>query len=50
MKKKINIIVIYTKSLNNRAQYINSTLTFLKNLFEKYNTIVDIITINNLFI
>ena len=47
MKKKINIIVIYTKSLNNRAQYINSTLTFLKNLFEKYNTIVDIITINN---
>ena len=47
MKKKINIIVIYTKSLNNRTQYINSTLTFLKNLFEKYNIIVDIIIIDN---
>lgn len=47
MKKKINIIVIYTKSLNNRAQYINSTLTFLKNLFEKYNIIVNIIIIDN---
>lgn len=47
MKKKINIIVIYTKSLNNRIQYINSTLTFLKNLFEKYNQVVNVITIDN---
>lgn len=47
MKKNINIIVIYTKSLNNRIQYINSTLTFLKNIFEKYNIEVNIITIDN---
>lgn len=46
MKKKINIIIIYTKSLSSRTQYINSTLTFLKNLFEKYNTNVNIIIID----
>lgn len=47
MNKKINIILIYTKTLSNRTQYINSTLTFLKNLFEKYKGNVDIITIDN---
>lgn len=47
MTKIINIIVIYTKSLSNRTQYINSTLTFLKNLCEKYNLKVNIILVDS---
>lgn len=47
MNKIINIIVIYTKSLSNRTQYINSTLTFLKNLCEKHKLKVNIITVDS---
>lgn len=47
MKKIINIIVVYTKSLNNRTLYINSTLTFLKNLCEKYNIEVNIVSVDS---
>ena len=47
MTKIINIIVIYTKSLSNRTQYINSTLTFLKNLCEKHNLKVNIIIVDS---
>ena len=47
MNKIINIIVIYTKSLSNRTQYINSTLTFLKNLCEKHNLKVNIIIVDS---
>ena len=47
MNKIINIIVIYTKSLSKRTQYINSTLTFLKNLCEKYNLKVNIIIVDS---
>jgi len=47
MNKIINIIVIYTKSLSNRIQYINSTLTFLKNLCEKHNLKVNIIIVDS---
>jgi len=47
MNKIINIIVIYTKSLSNRTQYINSTLTFLKNLCEKNNLKVNIIIVDS---
>lgn len=47
MNKIINIIVIYTKSLSNRTQYINSTLTFLKNLCEKHKLKVNIINVDS---
>jgi hypothetical protein len=47
MNEIINIIVIYTKSLSNRTQYINSTLTFLKNICEKYNLKVNIIIVDS---
>jgi hypothetical protein len=47
MNEIINIIVIYTISLSNRTQYINSTLTFLKNICEKYNLKVNIIIVDS---
>lgn len=47
MNKILNIIVIYTKILSNRLQYINSTITFIKNLCEKNNIKVNIIIIDN---
>ena len=46
MNKTLNIIVIYTISLSNRSQYINSTLTYLKNLCEKNNITVNIVISN----
>ena len=35
MKNIINIILINTKKLKKRVVYINSTLTYLKNIIEK---------------
>ena len=44
---KINIIVILTKNLNNRTNYLNSSLLFLKNTIEKNNYICEISIIDN---
>lgn len=44
---KINIIVILTKKLNNRTNYLNSSLLFLKNTIEKNNYICEISIIDN---
>ena len=40
--KKINIFLILSKYLDNRTIYINSSLSFIKILFEKYNYTVEI--------
>lgn len=44
---KINIIVILTKKLNNRTNYLNSSLLFLKNTIEKNDYVCEISIIDN---
>lgn len=43
---KLNIFIIYTKSLNNRNNYINSSISFIKNLCDKNNIEINIVAIN----
>lgn len=45
--EKINIIVILTKKLINRTNYLNSSLLFLKNTIEKNNYICEINVIDS---
>ena len=47
MEKILNIIVVYTKSLTNRTQYINSTLSFLKKLCENNKIKLNIIIVDS---
>jgi len=43
----VNIIIIYSKHLDNRTSYINSSVFFIKTLIEKKNLKVNINVINN---
>ena len=45
--KKVNIFLIISKYLDNRTTYINSSLSFIKILFEKFNYTVNINYIND---